>query len=271
MAMRVIAQLVLGIPIDPAAVTPQGPGLDVEATHHAMAVLGYRFLRMATGEAPWMKYLPTRTARDYWAARQHLEELIAGTDSTAHTLSFAVGSLAIHPEVCTEARAVVDQAWNRHGGLTAESLGGLGYVRGVIKETLRLVSVASGSSSLEAVQETHLEEIGTVPAGTRILWSMQAAGRDPEAYPDPLRFLPQRWLHAERERSAPPMVDFGAGLHRCIGEHLAILEATVMLAQLLRHDDWELANGPSSLENQEQDLLIYPVDGMPVHFRSRSL
>ena len=325
MAMRVIAQLVLGIPIDPAAVAPEGPGLDVAATHQAMAVLGYRFLRMATGEAAWMKYLPTRTARDYWAARHHLEELIAprvrlalrlrdptcreaesispffresmlvrmalkeprydqeslsaetiefliaGTDTTAHTLSFAVGSLALHPEVCAGARAVVDQAWHRHGGLTAESLGGLGYVRGVIKETLRLFSVASGSSSLEAVRETHLEGIGTVPAGTRILWSMQAAGRDPEAYPDPLHFLPQRWLHAEKERPAPPMVDFGSGLHRCIGEHLAMLEATVMLAQLLRHYDWDLLNGPSSLENQRQDLLIYPVDGMPVRFRPRSL
>jgi unspecific monooxygenase len=67
------------------------------------------------------------------------------------------------------------------------------------------------------------------------------------------------------------MVDFGSGIHRCIGEHLAMLEATVMLAQLLRHYEWELANGPSSLENQRQDLLIYPVDGMPVRFRPRSL
>lgn len=131
-------------------------------------------------------------------------------------------------------------------------------------------SVASGSSSLEASEEAVVEGIGTVPAGTRILWSMLAAGRDPDAYPNPLNFLPERWLQADGNRPSPPMVDFGSGIHRCIGEHLAMLEATVMLAQLLRHFDWNLVNGASSLENQRQNLLIYPADGMPVRFRPRS-
>jgi unspecific monooxygenase len=48
-----------------------------------------------------------------------------------------------------------------------------------------------------------------------------------------------------------------------------MLEATVMLAQLLRHYTWELVNGPASLRNQRQNLLIYPADGMPVRVRRR--
>lgn len=65
------------------------------------------------------------------------------------------------------------------------------------------------------------------------------------------------------------MIDFGSGLHRCLGEHLAMLEATIMLAQLLRHFNWELVNGSASLENLQQNLLIYPPDGMPVKFKLR--
>lgn len=325
LAMRIIAALMLGIPLQEGAESPEGPPLHVDSTYQAMSVLGYRFLRLATGESRWMKFLPTKASREYWAARQQLEGLlaprvalalrlrdgdagdvssitplfrqsllvrmaakeprydqdsltaeaieflIAGTDTTAHTLSFAAGSLAAHPEVLVRARQSVDQAWEQHGGLTPPCIHALDYVRGVIKETLRLFSVASGSTSLQVVKETELEGVGRVPVGTTLIWSMLGAGRDPQAYPRPLEFLPERWLQAGAERTPPPMIDFGSGAHRCIGEHLAMLEATVMLAQLLRHYNWELVNGPASLENQQQNLLIYPVDGMPVLFRPRAL
>jgi unspecific monooxygenase len=68
-----------------------------------------------------------------------------------------------------------------------------------------------------------------------------------------------------------PLIDFGSGYHRCLGEQLAMLESTIMLAQLLRYFNWELVNGRSSLENLEQNLLIYPPDGMPLRFQSRNL
>ncbi|MEA5399474.1 cytochrome P450 [Synechococcus sp. BA-124 BA4] len=323
LAMRVIAALMLGIPVEEGAATPEGPPLDVARTYDAMAVLGYRFLRLATGESRWLKFLPIRASRQYWAARRQLDDLlatrvalalrlrdgeagdearvaplfrqsllvrmaakeprydqdsliaeaieflIAGTDTTAHTLSFAAGSLALHPDVLARVRQEVDQAWERHGGLTPACIGALDLVRGVIKETLRLFSVASGSTSLQVVKQTDLAGIGQLPVGTFLIWSMLGAGRDPQAYPRPLEFLPERWLQAGAGAPLPPMIDFGSGTHRCIGEHLAMLEATVMLAQLLRHYDWELVNGPASLENQEQNLLIYPADGMPVRIRPR--
>jgi unspecific monooxygenase len=49
-----------------------------------------------------------------------------------------------------------------------------------------------------------------------------------------------------------------------------MLESTVMLALLLRYFDWELVNGRSSLEELQQNLLIYPSDKMPVRFRLRN-
>ena len=328
MAMRVIATLMLGIPPQAGAESPEGPPLDVARTYQAMGVLGRRFFRLATGESPWMKHLPIPSSRAYWAARRELEDLlaprvalalrlrdgrasdgsaggeqglsllfrqsllvriaakeprydqdtllgetieflIAGTDTTAHTLSFAAGSLVLHPDVLARVRQEVDQAWERHGGLTPACIAELALVRGVIRETLRLYSVASGSTALEVVKETHLEGVGRVPAGTTVTWSMQGAGRDSQAYPGPLEFLPERWLPGGQEGPAPPIIDFGSGPHRCIGEHLAMLEATVMLAQLLRHYTWELVNGPASLRNQRQNLLIYPADGMPVRVRRR--
>lgn len=316
LTMRVIASLLLGIPVERQTDSLNSPALNIQKIYQAMSVIGYRFLRIATGEKLWKKYLPTKASRDYWAARRYLEEvlspyvdsalqlrddasvetnhssmlvkiavkeprytketlisesielLIAGTDTTAHSLSLAVGELASHPNVFNKARELVDRVWEQHGEFSIDSLKDLTYIRAVFKETLRLYSIASGSTSLEATRQTEIQGI-TVPPGTRIFWSMLGAGRDPDIYLDPNQFQPERWLKEEREDSSVPMIDFGSGYHRCLGEHLAMLEATIMLAELIRTFDWELVNGPVTLDNLEQNLLIYPADGMPIRVRQR--
>lgn len=197
-----------------------------------------------------------------------VEMLIAGTDTTAHTLSLAVGELALNPQVFEQAQATVDQVFQDQGTITLASLKGLGYIQAVVKETLRLYSVASGTTSMEVTRDIVVDDI-EVPTGAKLFWSMLGAGRDPDAYPQPHVFNPDRWL--VKDHPAPPMIDFGSGPHRCLGEHLAMLESTLMLAQLLRHFSWELVNGRSSLENLKQNLLIYPADRMPVYFQPRSV
>ena len=323
LTMRVISALVLGIPVDRNSTSLEGPPLEVRPVYEAMSILGYRFLRQATGEKIWMKYLPTQNSRDYWAARRYLAEfltprvdlalqmreqnqtdlppvstlfresmlvkiaakepkydreslisesvelLIAGTDTTAHTLSFAVGELSLNPRVFQQARHIVDRVWQSFGCINTESLKELSYIRAIIKETLRLYSVASGSTSLEAQRDTVIAG-KVIPRGTRVSWSMLAAGRDKDVYANPSSFLPERWLDNNKETISLPMIDFGSGLHRCLGEHLSMLEATMMLALLLHYFDWELVNGRSSLEQLQQNLLIYPSDRMPVRFRLRN-
>ena len=200
---------------------------------------------------------------------ESVELLIAGTDTTAHTLSFAVGELSLNQRVFQQAQDIVDQAWQSLGGINTESLKELAYIRAIIKETLRLYSVASGSTSLQTQRDTVIEG-KMIPRGTGVSWSMLAAGRDPEVYANPEEFLPERWLDKSRETNSLPMIDFGSGPHRCLGEHLSMLEATMMLALLLRNFDWELLNGRSSVKQLQQNLLIYPSDKMPVRFRLRN-
>ena len=81
-----------------------------------------------------------------------IELLIAGTDSTAHTLSFAVGELALNPRVFQQAQSIVDKVWPNRGELNVEILKELNYIRAIVKETLRLYSISSGSTSLQALQ-----------------------------------------------------------------------------------------------------------------------
>jgi unspecific monooxygenase len=76
LTMRVISSLVLGIPVDRNSTSQSGPPLEVSNVYEAMSVVGYRFLRQATGEKIWMKYLPTQNSRDSWAARRYLTEFL---------------------------------------------------------------------------------------------------------------------------------------------------------------------------------------------------
>lgn len=197
--------------------------------------------------------------------------LFAGTDTTAHTLSFGVGALGLNPSVFQKARQEVDQVWQVHKEINSKGLKKLTYIQGVIKEVMRLYPVSNGSTSCVAIEDTVIEGV-KIPKGTIISWSILAAGRDAEEYPQPDEFLPERWLKDQQGETKPlTMLAFGSGPHRCLGEPLAMLEATVMLALLLRYFDWELVNGCKSLEQLGQNLTIFPQDRMPVRFKVREL
>jgi unspecific monooxygenase len=197
--------------------------------------------------------------------------LFAGTDTTAHTLSFSVGALGLNPHAFQKARQEVDEVFQVHQEINSKSLKQLTYIQAVIKETMRLYPVSNGSTGCLAIRDTVIEGIH-IPKGTQITWSIMAAGRDAEEYPRPNEFLPERWLKDEQENTKPlTMLVFGSGAHRCIGESLAMLEATVMLAMLLRYFDWELVNGRASLEQLGQNLTVFPEDRMPVRFKVREV
>jgi cytochrome P450 len=68
----------------------------------------------------------------------------------------------------------------------------------------------------------------TVPAGDRVLLLIGSANRDPRAFPDPDRY------DLDRDRSVSPLASFGGGPHYCLGAPLALLEARIALAELLR-------------------------------------
>lgn len=63
---------------------------------------------------------------------------------------------------------------------------------------------------METQRDTVIEG-QVIPLGTRVSWSMLAAGRDPEVYANPEEFLPERWLDKSKETSSLPMIDFGSG------------------------------------------------------------
>ncbi|MBN9755244.1 MULTISPECIES: cytochrome P450 [unclassified Pseudonocardia] len=93
-----------------------------------------------------------------------------------------------------------------------------------------------------------------IPAGEVVLVSLIGANRDPERYPDPQRFDP--------DRDTSGHLAFGYGIHHCLGAPLARLEADVAFRTLLaRFPDMTLAGAPGQ---HRQSTLIHSLTALPV-------
>jgi cytochrome P450 len=158
--------------------------------------------------------------------------LLAGTDTTAVTLTFALHLLGRHPQV---QQLAFEEVRDVLGGRapTAASLESLGYLSTVVKETLRLYppAYATGRRLVGGDDEVCGYR---VPEGADVAvfpWVTHRHPRhwdDPETF-DPLRFTPER--EAARHRYA--WFPFGGGPRACIGGHLAWLESLAALGALL--------------------------------------
>jgi cytochrome P450 family 135 len=143
--------------------------------------------------------------------------LVAGHETTATALSWAIERLVRHPEKLDRLRE--------------ETLAGEdAYLTATIQETLRLRPVIV----LVARRLTEPIELGgyELPAGATVTPSIHLIHRDPRIYPDPHRFLPERFL--DNPPGTYTWIPFGGGIRRCIGAAFAQFEMTVVLRELVR-------------------------------------
>lgn len=141
--------------------------------------------------------------------------LVAGHDTTATALSWAVERLARHPD--------------HQARLTEEiHAGEQQFCDAVVKETLRLRPVLS----LVARRLKAPMEIGGVrlPTGVTVVPSIYLMHRRPDIYPDPQRFRPERFV--EQRAGTYTWIPFGGGVRRCLGAAFAEYEMRIVLSTL---------------------------------------
>jgi cytochrome P450 len=157
--------------------------------------------------------------------------LLAGHDTTATTLTYALWALGQHPDMQQKVYDEVTQIPDRE--LTPDDVPRLEYTTKVLHETLRLCPPGAAVARV-AMQDVEVDGY-RVEAGTVILVGIYAMHRDPTLWDQPLEFRPDRF---ERENSKNrdrwQYLPFGAGPRSCIGDHFAMLEATLALATIVR-------------------------------------
>ena len=143
--------------------------------------------------------------------------LVAGHETTATSLAWAVERLSRHPQKLDRLREEV-------------AVGEDAYLTATIQETLRLRPVIS----IVVRRLTEAVEIGgyEIPAGVSVTPCVYLVHANPEVYPEPARFLPERFI--DNSPGTYTWIPFGGGVRRCLGASFAQFEMAVVLEELVR-------------------------------------
>ena len=187
---------------------------------------------------------------------------MAGHDTTAASMTWCWHLLATHPAEAARLRAEVDALVGDRDPGPADA-GRLPFTSAVVAEALRLYPPV-GRMGRRPIAD--IEIGGTMlAAGSSVFVSPFATQRDPRWFPDPDAFRPMRWLDPAHERPRFAYIPFGAGPRACIGEHLARLVATLVLATLAR--EWEFVPLAADRIHPRTLLTVKPRGGLPVRVR----
>jgi len=155
--------------------------------------------------------------------------LLAGHETTANALAWTFYLLQRHPEIEARLAAHVAEVLGERDA-SIEDLPRLDYARAVFAETMRLYPPAwiTGRRAIKSA------EIGpyVLRRGDIALVSQYVSHRDPRFFPEPERFLPERW----RSGAPPPKFayfPFGGGSRLCVGESFAWMEGVLALATIV--------------------------------------
>ncbi|KAH8256214.1 hypothetical protein KR026_010914, partial [Drosophila bipectinata] len=164
--------------------------------------------------------------------------MFEGHDTTTSALSFCLYEVSRNPEVqeklFEEILRVIGT--DRSRPVTIRDLGELKYMESVIKESLRMYPPVPivGRKLVNDFKYTNSKHCdGIIPAGAEIVLGIYGIHRQPDTFPDPEKFDPERFETGDR---VPPfhMVPFSAGPRNCIGQKFAQLEMKMMLAKIVR-------------------------------------
>ncbi len=163
---------------------------------------------------------------------------LAGHETTANALSWTWYLLSQNPDAERQLFQEVDSVL---GGRepSVDDVDALRYTYAVFAESMRLYPPAwvMGRTATEAF------DLGgyRLPAGAVCFMSQWLMHHDARFWPEPARFLPERWLTPAPQRPKLAYFPFGAGPRLCVGERFAWMEGVLILARVAQHWRFRLA------------------------------
>ncbi|XP_078163874.1 (+)-piperitol/(+)-sesamin synthase CYP81Q2-like [Carex rostrata] len=165
-----------------------------------------------------------------------LSILLAGTDTSANTVEWAMANLLNNPEVLKKAAAEIDMHVGTERLIEESDMAQVPYLHCILSEVLRLYP---GGPLLVPHESREDVTIGgyNIPSETMVLVNAYSIHRDPDIWEEPAKFKPERFENGKGEGKW--MIPFGMGRRRCPGEGLAMREVGLILGTLIQCFDWE--------------------------------
>ncbi|XP_072759237.1 cytochrome P450 4C1-like [Anoplolepis gracilipes] len=189
--------------------------------------------------------------------------MFAGHDTTAVAITwtlFLLGNNLEHQEKIHKELEEVFKDSEKPASI--KELSQLKYLERVIKETLRLYP------SVPLITRKLAEDVKmgdyTIPKGTTVLAAIGLAHTNPEVWPDPEKFDPDRFLpENSKHRNPYAYIPFSAGPRNCIGQKFALIEEKIILTAILRK--WRVKSVKTAVK--AGFIIVYrPCEDIMMHF-----
>ena len=156
--------------------------------------------------------------------------VFAGHETTASVMAWMASYLATDPTLHDR---FVAEATSAEGLPHApKEMGNHPFAEALFRESLRLHPPVP-LQNRDLIEPLEVDGV-TVPAGTVVSVPIWLLSRDPELYPAPHTFNPDRWVNHDRKLSPLETAQFGGGPHFCLGYHMAWVESVMFITQLAR-------------------------------------
>ncbi|KAF7835991.1 beta-amyrin 24-hydroxylase [Senna tora] len=181
-----------------------------------------------------------------------LEMFVAGTNSSASLVEWALAELIRNPKIFSKAREEIDSVVGKNRVVKESDIPNLPYLQAIVKETLRL----HPPGPLIPRETTRSFKIGEydVPSSSTLVVNVWAIGRDPNYWDNPLEYWPERFLAKDENLDVRgqnyKFLPFGSGRRGCPGASFALLVVQITLASMIQCFDWNVVNFGEKKDNE---------------------
>lgn len=166
--------------------------------------------------------------------------IAGGSDTTTGTLTWAISLLLNNRHVLKTALEELDSHVGKHRLVNESDIKNLAYIQAIVKETLRLYPAAAISAPRVFAEDCTIGGCH-VTKGTWLITNIWKIQTDPIAWPDPLKFKPERFLttHKDVELKGQnfELIPFGSGRRACPGMYFGLQMVQFSLASFLQAFD----------------------------------
>lgn len=178
--------------------------------------------------------------------------------TSAHTLTWTLFLLSQHPGVMSQLHAELQDKLGG-GSPKPEQLDQLTVLDRVVKESMRILP-ASAHSQRVAAEPVELGPFRLNP-GNPVIFSQFITHHMPDLFPQPEKFLPDRWLTANPSPYA--YLPFGAGPRMCVGAPLGMMQFKISLPTILGKFKLSVAAG-ADIQAKVLSTMLFPVSKIPM-------
>ncbi|KAK0730910.1 isotrichodermin C-15 hydroxylase [Lasiosphaeris hirsuta] len=196
--------------------------------------------------------------------------VLAGSETTATTLSGVTYLLLSHPEALEKLKREVRSAFKSTDEININSVGKLTYMLAVLNEALRMYPPVS-SGLVRQVPEGGAQVAGQyVPGGTYVEVQHWSINHSKDNWTDPWTFNPERFINHEGKPEAHNVLEalqaFSVGPRNCIGRNLAYAEMRLILARIVFDFDMRLADDSRNWLERQKAYTLWDRVPLNVYF-----